>query len=338
MTAIASPVGTVGDIHVSQPLTDFSLGYHPVGFIAEQVFPVVPVVKENDAFYRWDKYQAARVERTDGLATVVADGAIASEEMYGTTLDTYNCQMRKRRARITDREVGNQDPALSLQQSRTRRAQDKVLLDMEMAVANILRTDASYAGDTTNIVTNSGGTQWNNSGFGSLGTAGTGHSLIVAQLQAGIAAIEKNTLGMVPNKIILPFAVAQILANDPGWADMFKYVSNLAQLQQDSALGLVPPRILGMEVLVPRAAYVTAVEGEKGSATDVWGKDVILLYSPDQPQKDDLTAGFIFRSSSFQVRVYREEAREATFYEPRVVQAEKAITFDAAYRIKAAIA
>ncbi len=46
-----SPNFTVRSAHVNVPLTQFSVGYHPLGMIAEQVFPVVPVSNESDYYY-----------------------------------------------------------------------------------------------------------------------------------------------------------------------------------------------------------------------------------------------------------------------------------------------
>ncbi len=60
-----SPNFTVRSAHVNVPLTQFSVGYHPLGMIAEQVFPVVPVSNESD-FSRWTSaLQLSSIGSTD---------------------------------------------------------------------------------------------------------------------------------------------------------------------------------------------------------------------------------------------------------------------------------
>ena len=336
MAATDFPNQTAQGLHVNQLLTDFSLGYHPMGFIADSVFPVISVKKESDLFLKWSKEDAFRQGRTDGFDTLRADGTIAGEERFGTTMDSYLARERARRVKITDRERDNADPVIDLQRSRVRRAQDKILLDYEQRVAGIVRATANYTASVTNYTTLTTTAQWNNSSFSSLGTTGSGHSVIKANILTGMDTVRKNTGGYLPNRIVIPFPVATVLSNDPGLDDLRKYVENL--LAGADGSNLVAPIFMGMKVLIPLAMYTSNVEGVAGGMTDVWGKDVIMFYAPNTPQRDDLAFGFTFRSRPWQVKEYREERESSTYYEAGMIQDEKLVTSDCAYLIKTAVA
>src|SRR5579862_8851714 len=109
MAAVQSPNQTVQSEHISAPLTDFSLGYHPTGFIADQVYPVVAVKHRNDLYYKWDKPSAFRLERSDGYGTMRADGGRAREENFGASTDGYKAIEFALETSITDEERSNAD-------------------------------------------------------------------------------------------------------------------------------------------------------------------------------------------------------------------------------------
>lgn len=321
---------TVQGVHVNAPLSQLSIGYHPTGMIAEMIFPVMKVAHESDLYYKWDKGQAFRVERSDGKGTLRADKARAKQFNYGFTLDSYTALEYAGEVSVSDREVANADSALQLQVSKVRRVQDEILLDQEIRVASLLTTTGNYA--SANFTTNSGTSQWNNASFASQ-TNGQ-HSVIKGQIETGKEAIRKATGGLLPNTIVIPRAVAAIMYNDVGLVDLLKYSppANLATSD------ILPDTLWGMKVLVPTAVYQTAVEGEAFSGSDVWGKNVILAYVNPNPGLDALTAGLIFRQREWQVKQFREEEIDSTFYRPSLIQAEKAVAFDCAYLIQNAVA
>ena len=126
------PLG-VRDVHVNQALTNVAIGYHPQGLIAEQIFPIVPVVHETDKFYIWDRTDPFRRE-----STLRADGAESNEVEFKVTTDTYSAEEYALKVGVTDREVSNADSVLQLKISKQKRLQDKLLVDMEARVAALV--------------------------------------------------------------------------------------------------------------------------------------------------------------------------------------------------------
>ncbi len=324
-----SPNFTVRSAHVNVPLTQFSVGYHPLGMIAEQVFPVVPVSNESDFYYFWDKGQAFRVERSDGRGSLRADGTRPKLVNFGATLKTYTAEEFAMETRITDRERANADNALALEQSKVRRVQDLLYIDYEIRVASVLTAAATYP--AANVVTLSGTSQWNNASFSS--QTGNQHSVIKANIEAGKEAIRKATGGLLPNTIVIPRAVAAVMYNDVGLADIVKYTA--PNLMVDD---LLPQTLWGMRVLIPTVPFTTSAEGENPAMSDVWGKNVILLYRDPNPGLDALTLGLTLRQRPWQVKQYRDEQIDATVYRPGFVQAEQLVAPDCGYLLQNVIA
>src|SRR5258708_2342141 len=263
MASIGSPNFVVGNVHVSAPLSVFSIGYHPMGMVGEQVFPVIKVKKENDLYYLWDKPSAFRLERADGAGTLRADGTEARMQNFGATLAAYIAKEYALRTRITDRERANADDVLQLEQAKIRRTQDLVLLEQELRIANLLTTTANYA--ATGFVTLAGANQWNSASF--VSQSGATQSVIKQNIDAGKEAIRTQTGGYEANTIVVPAAVARVMARDVGIVEQVKYT------HPDLLVGgYLPSTLWGMRVLMPTAIYTTSNEGEAPTLADAWGK------------------------------------------------------------------
>jgi len=321
----------IRNVHQNIPLTNMSIGYHPTGLIADSVFAIMKVLHENDTYYKWDKGQAFRLERSDGFGSLRPDKSRPKMLNFGATLDSYIAEEFALETGISDRERANQDSSLMLEMAKTRRLQDLVLLDLEIRIANICINTANNSGS----VTNSGTSQWNNASFASQ-TNGQ-HSVIKAQIETGKESVRFATGGLLPNVIVLPREVASVMYNDVGLADLVKYNSNNPQ---GSLLGddFLPPSLWGMKVLIPSAIANNTVEGEVYSGTSVWGKNVWMGYVNPNPGLDALTYGLQLRSREWQVKQYRDEFTDTVIYRPSIVQAEKLVASDCGYLIKNAIA
>lgn len=333
MTAVASPVSSVGSVHINRPLTQFSLGYHPDedGYIAEKIFPSIKVTNESDEYFEWDRTQAFRVQQSDGYGTLVADGAAAPIRKYGFTQKLYHARAYKAATFITDRERNNADPGLNLQYSTTRRVQAEIMLDQEIRVANLLTSTANYA--STNFHTYSGASQWNNASF--VSQSGSVASTIKKNLDDGAEAIRQQT-GLKPNTIIIPEAVRRVMSRDLGLIDELKYTHN--NLLEGDRGDIIGRTLFGMDVLNPQGIFTDSVEGEAFSSTDIWGKCVILAYVSKTPALDAPSTGYIFRNRPWMVRSWREDPTEKTFYEASIIQDEKMTSNVTAYLLNAVIA
>lgn len=308
----------VKGVHISAPLSELSIGYHPVGFVAERVAKVVPVNNENDLYYLWDRGDALRE-----IDTLRADGTSARQLDYGFSTAAYVAEEYAAKVRITDRQRKNADSPLQLEVSKIRRVQDTVLLGQERRVANLFTTSTLPSGS---FVTLSGANQWNNASF--VGS-------IEQNIDTGTETIRIALGGLNPSTVIFPKAVAKVAKRDSKIRDLIKYTH--ADLLVD---GELPPKLWGLDIIMPSVSSVTSIENPSAtlSPADIWGKNVTILYVTDNPGLDIVTAAYVFRAQAWVVRTWRDEEIRSQFYEPSIVQAEKLIAGIAAYQIAAAIA
>ena len=151
-----------GDVHVNAALTNLALGYHPQGLIARTIFPVIPVMKESDKYYVWNK-QDAFVRKN----TLRADGAESSTVGFRLSTDSYQCEEYALNTFVTDRQIKNADSVLNLKNAKQRRLQGLLEIDLEVRVATLLQTLGTWA--TTNRNTLSGADQFDTASFAASG-------------------------------------------------------------------------------------------------------------------------------------------------------------------------
>ena len=329
MAGTATPNFTVRGVHINQALTQLTVAYRPMGMVAEQIFPVVKVAHEADDYYFWDKGQRFRLERTDGYGTLRADGAKARQVDFGATIKSYSAEEFALGTFVTDRQRANADTALQIEISKVTATQDLILLDQELRIASIITNTANNSSSTTL----SGANQWNNSSFTSQPSTGPYFSTIQYNLNTGMEAIRLATGGLYPNVIVIPRPVAMVMARDLGLADYIKYTHSDLLVSS-----LLPPTLWDMKVIIPGAVYQTSVEGEATSLSDVYGKNVWMGYVNPNPGINSLTYGAIFRSRDWQVKQWRDESVDTTYYQASMVQDEQLIAPDCGYLIKNAIA
>lgn len=319
----------VNEVHIDAALSNFSLGYHPQGMIAEKIFPIVTVKKESDKYYIWNQGEAFRVPDN----TQRADGSRSKRISFSVTSTTYSAEEYALSIDVTDRQKENADSVLNLRMAKTRRVKDILMLDQEIRVATLLTTQGNWA--STNRTQLSGTQQWNNAAYDNTKDAST----IEARIDVGKEAIRVQTGGYEPNTIIIPSAVAKIVKRDSKVRELIKYTH--ADLLVD---GDLPPILWGMKVMIPKAGKNLNLEGNTTQTlVDVWGKHVILLYVNPNPVIDDISSGYIFRVSNdalspWQARTWREEAERKEVIETSVAQVEKLVSNVAGYFIEDVIA
>lgn len=309
----------INDTYVSVPLTNFSIGYHPKGLVARQVLDVVPVVKESGEYFIWNRHDAARLPNT-----LRADGAESNTINFDLdSSGTYRAHEYALKVKITDRQRANADSVLKLEQAKTMRAKDLVELGLESRVATLLTTAGNYA--TSNKVTLSGVDQWDNASFS---------GSIEERLDTAKEAIRTQSLGMDPDTIIIPSAVAKVMKRDANIRELIKYTHTDLLVDGD-----LPPMLWGMKVVIPKAVNTTT---RKGAATqtiaDIWGKYVVLTIANGGGTIDAPTFGKIFQANTAVVKTWREEKLAADFYEYSMTTDEVITSNVAGYLISDCIA
>lgn len=306
----------VKDLHIDAALTNLSVSYAPSGFIADILAPITTVSKESDKYYVWDRADSFR-----SYDDKLAPGAVAKTIDFNLSTDSYFAEEFGLRVRILWRELDNADVALRLEQSKTKKLKDSLLLGREKRVATLTLNTASYAAGLS--VTYSGTSQWNNAGY-------TGD--IVREIDAAKEAV-RVACGSMPNTIVIPAAVIPTITNHSSFRDHYKYTVN------DISGNGLPTVLRGLKVVVPGAQNTTSNEGAAtASVGDIWGKNIIIAYIDPTDALDSFTLAKTFRAQEWMTRKYDIEAERSQYVETNTIEDVKIVSNVAGYLIKSVIA
>lgn len=315
--------GIRGQIHVDQPLTDLSLKYSNGALIADIVAPRVKVSKDSDLYYvygRQDQYAQDDLRANGSPAKQIDSWAIDSTP-------GYKCLTHALKDKVTDEDRRNADMPINLNVDTVEALTNSLMLTREVRVASLYTTVANWGSGM--YVTLSGTQQWNNASFDSDSKT----DAIKVRINTAKEAIRAQ-IGMYPNTIIIPAAVAQVVADDPDIKERVKYTNSTLLVNGD-----LPPTLWNMRVLTPGSIKATSAKGQTFTGGDVWGKDVTLAYLAPNPRSPKvMTACMTFQSVDRTVRTWRDDEIEGDFYETKEVLVEKAVGTYCVYTIKAAIA
>ncbi len=314
----------VGPVHQNVPLQNLIVGYGDFGFIADQVFPVLPVMNESDDYYEFKKSPWFRREES-----LIPDRATSREVNFEYELKQYRAQRYGYQVSISARERANSDSQLRLEQTKLTLVKRLLMMDTEIRVAEML-SKANTSG-----VTLSGTDQFDNASFTST------PSVIEKRFDVAKEAVRIATGGFEPNVAIVPAAVAKVIKRDSAIRDLIKYTQNAL------VNGDLPDTLWGMRVYVPGSVFTTTPEGTaEGSVTytDVWGNDIRLMYVAPPGTADFMTpsVGYQMRLSddNYAVSQWSQWAgrSQIDFYECSVTHTAKLTMPSACYVIENAIA
>lgn len=278
------PQPTGGDIHVNVPLTNISVAYMQSldEFIADKVFPGIPVDHKSNLYYKYDKGAWFRAN---------AEERAPSTESAGTgwtvTTDNYSCRVYAVHKDISDIDRSNQDsPVIDLDRDATQIVTRDLLLGKELSWATkyfgtSAWTNTTQTGVPSGVTTNQF-LQWNQ-------TAATPIEDITAQ-KLKIA----QATGYDPNKLVLGPFVYEKLRNHPEFTDRIKYTQR----------GIITTDLIAAilnidEVLVPHVVQNTAAEGASDSMSFVYGYGALLLYAAPSAGILMPSAGYTFNWTGY---------------------------------------
>ena len=290
---------TSKDVHVDQLLTNVSIGYSNAGYIADQIFPVVPVDKQSDKYLTYDKSHWFRNE-----AKIRATGTKSERGGWTYSSDTYFCDRFSYGHEIYDEERANADNAFQLDSDAAEFATDKILMQREVAFASDFFKTSVWGTDKVGATDF---TRWSD-------YAGSTPLVDVSDWMDTIEA----SIGREANRLVMGKQVWTKLKWHPDLIDTIKYTQR-AQMGLDLAATLLEVE----RILVGRAIYTTSPEGTAEASVSysrIWGKHALLIYVPNTPSLRQPAAGYTFTwqrvpSSLRYIKRMRDEEREADIIE-----------------------
>ncbi len=272
------PNPTPSDVHVNTPLTNLSVAYiqQATNFVADKVFPIVPVNKQSDRYFVYD--------RADWFRTEADERAPGAESAGGgwriDNTPTYYCRVYAVHKDIDDQVRANADAPIDMDRDATEWDTQQLLLKREKVFVNSYFKTGVWGTDLTGVAASPTGNQF-------LQWDQASSTPIMDVEKQAIAMAEKT--GYKPNVLVLGPRVLAALKEHPTILDRIKYTQR-AMVTPDLLAGLFEVE----RVLVPFATENTAAEGAAATYSLFYGKSAMLCYAAPNPGLMKPSAGYIF--------------------------------------------
>jgi hypothetical protein len=323
------PNPTQSDLHVNIPLTNVSIAWMQSAstYIADKVFPKVPVMKQSDLYWKYSKADWRRSDVKRRAPSTESPGT-----GWNMDMDTYFAHVYAVHKDVDDQLRANADSNFNLDRDATEFITNQLLLQRD------LDWNAKYFQSsvwTTNKVGSSDFVQWSDAGSDPIGD--------VATMQVDF----RKLTGFKPNICVLGAYVMKALKQHPDIIDRIKYTQR----------GIVTEDLIAtlFDVDELYTSYATAATGvkmddaraEEAVATYDFitaSKSVLFAYAPPGPSLMTPSAGYTFtwkgylggNSQGIKVKRFRMEhlasdrvEAEAT-YDMKVVAPDLGAFFSAA--------
>lgn len=266
------------DAHIDRALTNVSVAYmqDANSFIADKVFPIVPVKRQSDVFYIYNKGDFMRDEaKVRGAGTESAGGDYGVEAS-----EPYYCRKHAFHKDITEEERANYDKPLDADTDASDFVSQKMLIRREMEWASKYFKEGVWGTEITgkdSAPSENETLQWDNESSNPIADI-TGASVKMA-----------GETGFKPNTLVLsPFAF-NALKNHVDILDRIKYTQK----------GIVTADLLATlfevdNVYVAWAVVNSAAKGAEDNVGFIMGKHALLCYSNPRPALRKPSAGYIF--------------------------------------------
>lgn len=275
---------TMSDVHVNTPLTNISIAYMQDQdlFVAAQVFPTVPVEKQSDRYYIYNRGDFNRDDMAER-----APGAESAGSGYNLdNTPTYFARVWALHKDVPDQIRANSDSVLAPDRDATVYLTNKALIRRERYWANAFFKTGLWTTEYTGVASSASVDathflQWDQAA-----------SSPIEDIRKGKTAAHLAS-GFIPNTLTLGQQTWDKLIDHPDIIDRVKYGQTPGKpaVAQRQALA----QILELDnVYVGGAIYNTAVEGGTESNAYIAGKHALLSYRPAAPGLMVPSAGYTF--------------------------------------------
>jgi len=308
----------LSDVHVDIPLSNVSTLYRNVLYKADGIAPMVPVDKESNKYYIFNKGDMFRSN-----AAIRADGTPSKRHGFRLSTSTYYTDEIAISTEITDRQRKNADSILRLEQNKTMFVTDQILLKYEQMIASLCTTVANWGTNySTPSVT-----------FDNYETSDP-----VSEFETAIGTVEDNT-GQPVNKIAISKDVWKILKHHP------QLLERMPSTTMRTATVAVLVDILSndtpIDIQICGAMVNTAVLGQTDSFSQIWSGDIWVGHVAPAPAPETPTALYTFvleeNGMTRGVRTWRDENIHSDVYEAYMNCDAKVVGSDLGYVMKTVI-
>lgn len=278
------PNPTSSAVHVDRPLTNIAVAYSQTGdFIARSIFPTVPVAKQSDQYWKYNKADWLRSQ-----AQRRAPGTESAGTGWTLATDSYRCDVYAIHKDIADEQVANQDNPINLERDATRFVTRQLLMKMETEWRDTYFKAAVWGTDVSGGAATDYGTntvlKWND--------ANSDPIYDVDHYQDQVV----GTTGYRPNVGVAGTLTARRLRNNADIIDRVKYT------QRGVVTNELIAAVLNLDAyVIPTAIQDTSAEG---AATESPGfifgdDDFLMVYRTSSPSLFEPSGGYTFAWTGF---------------------------------------
>lgn len=269
---------TISQQHMDQPLTNISIAYiqDTADFIADTMFPNVPVDKRSDKYFVYDKNDWFRDE-----AERRADASETTGGGYNLSDDDYSCEVWGYHKDIGAQAASNEDEVLDAYQDATEFVTHKLLIRRERLFMDEYFTATPWDNDET------GGADGGSPDF--VHWDDYDNSTPIDDV-AGWKRAQKKSTGFMPNTLAIGGEVWDSIRRHPDIIELIKYTQSAINLSAELVAGAFDVERL----IIAEGVYATNEEGDTEAYDQILGKKGLLAYVNPSPGKRKPSAGYIF--------------------------------------------
>lgn len=300
------PTPTQSDLHINAPLTNVSVAYiqNSKEFLADKVFPKVPVNKQSDLYWKYSK--------SDWRRTQAARRAPSTESAgvgWNVQTDNYFAHVYAVHKDIDDQLRANADSNFKLDSDSTKFVTNQLLLKRDLDWTDRFFKTGIWSTEYTGVAGVPGAAQfkqWNDSASDPVN--------VMAQWIVDY----RQLTGFKPNIMVLGAHVMQELKNHPLILDRIKYTQKGIVTEDLIATLFDIPQIITSYATVANGPQINDAKAQDAAATYSFitdSKSAAIYYAPDGPSLMTPSAGYTFtwngysagNSEGIRVKSFRQE-------------------------------
>lgn len=303
---------TYQQVHIDVALTNISIAYRNGKFIADQLFPMVPVEKISDKYFIYTKADWFRRE-----AGPRAPGTRATRGDYGLSFGgPYICVEQAIGKGVPDEIADNADSPLDMMRDATEWTTNQIMLQQESSVAGDAFGTGWSASATPSVL-------WSNPTSTPIEDVETAENTVA------------TAIGNEANVGVMGRGLWRYVKQHPDIVDRIKYSAG-PNSPAVVTLNAVAALFNLEKLLVGTAVQESAIEGQTSNQGFIWGNHMLLAYVTARPSLLQPSAGYLLTYKQRRVERFREDQEHQ--YVVTTSQSWDTITpaTDAGYLIKSA--
>lgn len=268
-SAVRKSQPALQDVHIDQALTNLSIAYIQSQdvYMASKVFPIIPVDKQSDKYWIFNKNDWFRDE-----AQKRTDSTESAGSGFTMSTDSFFCDVWAFHKDVGAQTRRNADAQVRLETAAVEFVTQRLLLRREIQWVTDYFTTSVWATDAT--------------------PANLWSDYLTSDPQADIENAKEVVLastGFLPNTLTIGYTVFRYLKQHPAIRDQFKYTSASNITAQMLA------QVFEVDNLyIARAIKATNNEGAAGAYSFTHGKHALLCYVNPTPGEMQPSAGYTF--------------------------------------------